>query len=389
MSGERTPQVVRLLTGIGLADPGQWNACAGADNPFVQHAFLLALEESGSAIAATGWQPVHLVVEDADGGLLAAAPMYRKSHSRGEYVFDHAWAEAYERAGGRYFPKLQVAVPFSPVPGPRLLVRGDLTADERTATLAALIGGMEQAAGKLGCSSIHVTFPDEAGYEELAKAGWLRRTGIQFHWHNNGYGSFDDFLGALNSRKRKAVRKERREVAESSVELFRLTGSDIRPEHWDAFYRFYLDTSDRKWGSPYLTREFLHQLGRTMADQVLLVMCRDGGEWVAGALNLIGSDTLYGRNWGSDGSYRFLHFEACYYQAIEFAIERGLKRVEAGAQGEHKIQRGYLPVRTFSAHWVADAGFHQALDDYLKRERRAIEHHLKELGQESPYRQVE
>lgn len=387
MAGEREPQTVRLLTGMGLIDAGQWDACAGPENPFVQHAFLLALEESCSATAQTGWQPVHMVVEDASGALLAAAPMYRKNHSRGEYVFDHGWAEAYERAGGRYYPKLQVAVPFSPVPGPRLLVRGDLSDPERIAALSALIAGMEQAALRLECSSIHVTFPDEATYDRLGEGGWLCRTGIQFHWSNDGYGNFDDFLAALNSRKRKAIRKERRDVAESGVEVLQLTGDAIQPDHWEAFHRFYLETSDRKWGSPYLTLDFLHRLGKTMADRVLLVMCRDGGEWVAGALNLIGSDTLYGRNWGSDGRYRFLHFEACYYQAIEFAIAHGLKRVEAGAQGEHKIQRGYLPVRTYSAHWVADVRFHQAIDAFLKRERLAVERHLVELGQESPYRQ--
>lgn len=373
---------VKVLTGVGQADPGDWDACAGPDNPFLSHAFLLALEESGSAVGRTGWQPSHLAAFDGSGRMVGAVPAYLKSHSYGEYVFDHSWANAYERAGGRYYPKLQVAVPFTPVPGPRLLVApggGEMIAD-------ALVGALEEVAGRYQVSSAHVTFPAECDWERLGQAGWLQRLGVQYHWDNQGYGNFDDFLGALNSRKRKAIRKERREVAESGVELHTLTGGDLKPEHWDAFYRFYMDTTDRKWGGGYLNRDFFRLLGETLADRVVLVMCRDRGEWVAGALNLRGSDTLYGRNWGSDGSYRFLHFEACYYRALDFAIEHGLKRVEAGAQGEHKIQRGYLPVPTYSAHWIADKGFRRAVDAHLRQERAAMLAEIEALGELSPYR---
>jgi predicted N-acyltransferase len=376
---------VKLLTEIGEADPEAWDRCAGPDNPFLCHAFLSALEESGSAVRRTGWRPLHLAAFDGAGRMVGSVPMYLKSHSMGEYVFDHGWANAYERAGGRYYPKLQVAVPFTPVPGPRLLVApGEAGAREGIA--AALIEAMEEVARRYGVSSIHVTFPTEGDWDRLGRSGWLQRTGLQYHWENRGYSDFEDFLGTLNSRKRKAIRKERRTVAESSVRLHCLTGPDLKPEHWDAFHRFYMDTTERKWGGGYLTPNFFRLLGKTMADQVVLVMCEDGGEWVAGALNLLGSDTLYGRNWGSDGSYRFLHFEACYYAALDFAIARGLKRVEAGAQGEHKIQRGYLPVKTYSAHWIADPALHRAVEDFLRRERAAIDAELEELATLSPYR---
>lgn len=281
-------------------------------------------------------------------------------------------------------PSLQVAVPFTPVPGPRLLVA---PGPQSEAVADALVAALEQVTERYGVSSAHVTFPERADWDRLGTAGWLQRLGVQYHWHNRGYGSFDEFLEALNSRKRKAIRKERREVAESSVRLHTLTGDELKPEHWDAFHRFYLETADRKWGGGYLNRRFFDLLGRSMADRVVLVMCEDGGDWVAGALNLLGDDALYGRNWGSDGSYRFLHFEACYYRALDFAIERGLARVEAGAQGEHKIQRGYLPVPTYSAHWIADPGFRRAVDRYLKQERPAVEAEIDALDEElSPYR---
>lgn len=374
---------VKIVTGIGEVDAPSWDACAGPDNPFLCHAFLSAVEESGSACGKTGWQPSHLLAFDGGGLLVGAVPAYLKSHSYGEYVFDHAWANAYERAGGRYYPKLQVAVPFTPVPGPRLLLAPN--AGEEVA--AALITALERVARRYGVSSVHVTFPHAADAERLEQAGWLRRVGVQYHWDNRGYASFDEFLEALNARKRKAIRKERRAVADSGVRLHTLTGDDLKPEHWDAFHRFYLDTADRKWGGAYLTRAFFDRLGQTMADRVVLVMCEDQGEWVAGALNLLGRDTLYGRNWGSDGRYRHLHFEACYYRALDFAIERGLTRVEAGAQGEHKIQRGYLPVETHSAHWVADPGFRKALDDHLAREREAVAVEMEALAELSPYRQ--
>ena len=373
---------VKVLTGIGLADPQQWDTCAGPGNPFLSHAFLLALEESGSATRRTGWQPSHLAALDATGRIVGAVPMYLKSHSYGEYVFDHSWAHAYERAGGSYYPKLQVAVPFTPVLGPRLLVGQE----GGEAVYAALIQAMEEVARRYGVSSVHVTFPTEGDWSRLGEAGWLQRTGVQYHWENRGYASFDEFLGGLKSSKRKSIRRERREVAESGVRLHTLTGDDLKAEHWDAFHRFYLETADRKWGGGYLNRAFFRMIGETMADRVALVMCEDNGEWVAGALNLIGADTLYGRNWGSDGRYRFLHFEACYYRALDFAIERGLRRVEAGAQGEHKIQRGYLPVPTYSAHWVKDAGFRRVLAAHLESERAAVEAETEALMELSPYR---
>jgi predicted N-acyltransferase len=379
------PLAVSVLNGIGDADGAQWDACAGTGNPFLRHAFLAALEESGSACDKTGWQPVHLAVEDAEGRLAGVAPMYAKSHSYGEYVFDHGWAQAFEQAGGAYYPKLLVGVPFTPVPGPRLLVRADASPSPDVVT-DALIKAMETVASRHGLSSVHVTFPIEADARRLAAAGWLQRTGIQYHWENRGYASFDDFLGALNARKRKAIKRERREVADSGVRLHVLTGGDLKPEHWQAFHRFYLETADRKWGGGYLTPAFFQQIGQTMADRIVLVMAEDKGEWVAGALNLLGDDTLYGRNWGSDGRYRFLHFEACYYRAIEFAIAHGLKKVEAGAQGEHKIQRGYLPVPTASAHWIADPGFRRAVAAHLHRERHAVAAETAALAELSPYR---
>jgi len=373
---------VRLVERVADVSVEAWNACAGPDNPFVSHAFLNALEGSRSVGGGTGWHPLHLVARGADGRVIAVAPMYLKGHSLGEYVFDQGWAEAWERAGGTYYPKLQVAVPFTPVPGPRLLIHPDAAPD----TADALIAAMEEVARRLGVSSLHVTFPDEADANRLIASGWLHRIDIQFLWENRGYASFEDFLSALNSRKRKAARRERAEVAASGVRLRTLVGDDIKSRHWDDFHRFYLDTAERKWGGGYLTRDFFHLLGETMPDHAALVLAEDDGRPVAGALNLIGTDTLFGRNWGSDGRYRFLHFEACYHRAIEFAIEHGLRRVEAGAQGEHKIQRGYLPILTHSAHWVADEGFRRALENHTRRERRLVERTAEELRKLSPYR---
>lgn len=374
----------RLIDRIDAVPAADWDACAGADNPFVGHAFLKALEDSGSVGADSGWLPRHLVVEGADGRVIGAAPLYLKSHSFGEYVFDHGWADAYERAGGRYYPKLQCAVPFTPVPGPRLLVRpgGDAETARR-----ALIGAMAESVRRLGLSSLHVTFPTAADMRALAEAGFLERTGLQFHWRNQGYRTFDDFLAALTSRKRKAVRKERRAVAEAGITLHRLVGDAIRPEHWDAFHRFYLATSRGKWGHPYLTRDFFDRLGDALADRVLLVMAEKDGVPVAGALNLIGADALYGRNWGCEGAFKFLHFETCYYQAIDFAIERGLGRVEAGAQGPHKVQRGYLPVPTHSAHLIANPRLRDAIGDYLDHERAQVAREIAAFAAETPYRQ--
>ncbi len=364
-------KVVDRLSKIRAAD---WDACAGPDNPFVSHAFLDALEASNSACAETGWLPQHLVLEDGNGRLLGAVPMYLKRHSYGEYVFDHGWADAYERAGGRYYPKLQVAVPFTPVTGNRLLIHPAAPPDAGSLLLAAMV----EIASRAKVSSLHVTFPTKAEYELLGEAGFLQRLGRQFHWENQGYRSFDDFLGALNARKRKQIKRERREANEG-ISIETLNGAEIKARHWDAFFRFYTSTSDKKWGSAYLTREFFDLLGQRMGERVVLVMAKMAGRYVAGALNLMGKDTLYGRNWGCAGDFPFLHFEACYYRAIDFAIARGLKRVEAGAQGAHKIQRGYLPAPTNSAHWIRDPGIRHAVEDFLKRERRAVESEMEVL----------
>ena len=364
-------KVIERLSRIRAAD---WDECAGPDNPFVSHAFLDALEDSNSACAETGWLPQHLVLEDGNGRLLGAVPMYLKSHSYGEYVFDHGWAEAYERAGGRYYPKLQVAVPFTPVTGNRLLIRPGAPPDAARLLAAAMI----EIAQRAKVSSLHVTFPTKSEYELLGEAGFLQRLGRQFHWENQGYRSFDDFLGALNARKRKQIKRERR-AANEGTSIETLNGPEISARHWNAFFRFYTSTSDKKWGSAYLTREFFDLLGSRLGERVVLVMAKRDGRYVAGALNLMGKDTLYGRNWGCAGDFPFLHFEACYYRAIDFAIARGLKRVEAGAQGAHKIQRGYLPAPTYSAHWIRDPGFRHAVEDFLKRERRAVENEMEEL----------
>ncbi|HZB93115.1 MAG TPA: GNAT family N-acetyltransferase [Stellaceae bacterium] len=375
-----TARVVPALSDIPAAE---WDACAGSDNPFVSHAFLEALEASGSATAESGWLPQHLALEDRNGKLLGVVPLYLKSHSYGEYIFDWGWASAYERAGGRYYPKLQCAVPFTPVTGPRLLLRSDAGPAAADLVVAAML----ELARRHKVSSLHVTFPTEQEWQRLGEAGFLLRIGRQFHWENEGYGSFDDFLDALSSRKRKQIRRERRDALQGGLEIETLTGSGIRSEHWDAFYRFYRSTSDRKWGEAYLTRRFFDLLGERMAERIVLIMARQGGRYVAGALNLLGEDTLYGRNWGCLGDFPFLHFEACYYRAIDFAIARGLKRVEAGAQGEHKIQRGYLPRAVYSAHWVRDPGFARAVADFLVRERRALECEMEQLEETlSPFR---
>lgn len=370
-----------LHPAIGEVDPAEWDACAGADNPFVSHAFLSALEDSGSANARTGWLPQHAVLRDEAGAVLAVAPMYAKSHSYGEYVFDHGWANALERAGGDYYPKLQVAVPFSPVPGPRLLRRPD-----STVPLGALAGALTQACRQLNLSSVHVTFCTEDEWGALGEAGWLRRIGMQFHWENAGYASFEEFLGALSSRKRKVLRRERRD-AQAGLTFHALSGTDITERHWDAFYRFYRGTVDRKWGSAYLTRRFFSLLSERLGDRVVLMMAENQGLPVAGALNLAGADALYGRNWGCRGDWPFLHFELCYYQAIDWAIAHGLSRVEAGAQGRHKIQRGYLPRPTYSAHWIAHTGLRRAIGDFLKEETPAVRAEMAALAEQSPFRE--
>ena len=380
--GSGSVQQLRVVERIDEIAAPLWDRCAGPDNPFLSHAFLDALEASGSATARTGWLPQHLIAEDGEGRVLGAVPMYLKSHSYGEYVFDHGWADAYRRAGGRYYPKLQVAVPFTPVPGPRLLLAPD--ADPAVGDM--LIAGLVEIADRRDVSSLHVTFALEHEWQRLGDAGFLQRKGMQFHWNNHGYATFDDFLAALSSRKRKAIRKERREAVAAGLTIQRLTGAAIEEKHWDAFFRFYMSTSDRKWGQAYLNRAFFTEIGRTLADRVMLVMVEAGGKLVAGALNLIGNDTLYGRNWGCVVHVPFLHFEVCYYQAIEFAIERGLKRVEAGAQGEHKLQRGYMPTATHSAHWIRDPALRRAIEDYLVRERDHMQAQIDGLAEEGPFR---
>ena len=375
---------IKVCNGIGEIDAAAWDACAGADNPFLSHAFLGALEDSGSASAESGWQPQHLVVEDADGRIAGVAPCYLKTHSYGEYVFDWGWADAFERAGGQYYPKLQVAVPFTPVTGRRLLVRPD---GDAAHIEAVLIAGLMELAKQREVSSLHITFPTEAEWDRFGDAGMLQRIGKQFHWHNRGYESFEHFLAALSSRKRKAIRKERRE-ANASVAIETLTGDALTEAHMDAFYRFYLNTVDRKWAHAYLNREFFHLLRERLAERMVLVMASDGGKYVGGALNLVGSDTLYGRNWGCSARYRMLYFEACFYRAIDYAILHGLARVEAGAQGPHKISRGYLPVHTYSAHWIRDQGLRRAVADFLKHEAGATNYEMEELAEErSPYRE--
>ena len=352
-------------------------------NPFVSHDFLSALEASQSAVALTGWQAQHLTAEDADGRILGVAPCYLKSHSQGEYVFDHGWADAYERAGGSYYPKLQVCVPFTPATGSRLLARPGPQAPSVKAALAA---GLIALCNKRDASSVHATFLPEDEWRLLEGEGYLQRTDQQFHFENDGYASFEDFLAALSSRKRKLIRRERREAIPEGVIIHCLTGSDLTEEIWDAFFTFYMETGSRKWGRPYLTRSFYSLIGQSMPDRILLIMAKRAGRWIAGAINFIGAQTLYGRHWGTIEHHPFLHFEVCYYQAIEYAITHGLKRVEAGAQGEHKLARGYGPVTTYSAHYIADPGLRRAIADYLKRERAHVAAAGEELAAYAPFR---
>jgi predicted N-acyltransferase len=379
---------VSLHRRIADIPEGAWNACAagpsGALNPFVAHAFLDALEESGCAVERTGWGPQHLAMRDGAGQIAAVMPLYLKSHSQGEYIFDHAWADAYERAGGRYYPKLVGASPFSPVTGPRLLVRGDLAADVGR---EGLLRGALAVCERFGVAALGINFPTQEEWRFLGEHGLLLRQNQQYHWENAGYGSFEDFLGALSSGRRKTIRRERRDAV-AGLEVHRLTGADLTEAHWDAFFAFYMDTGSRKWGRPYLNRRFFSLLGERMAEQVLLVMAARGGRWIAGALNLIGPDCLYGRNWGCLENVPFLHFELCYYQAIEFAIDIGLARVEAGAQGQHKIARGYLPSAVYSAHYIADRALRSPIARFLEQERLSVQGEMDWLAEEySPYRQ--
>ncbi|MES3091115.1 GNAT family N-acetyltransferase [Sphingomonas aerolata] len=376
-----TAITARIAQGVTSIAADDWDACAGDANPFVGHAFLAALEASKSVGGRSGWQALPVVVDGDDGKPAGIAPAYAKSHSQGEYVFDQGWADVWERAGGQYYPKLQIAAPFSPVPGPRLLLRDPAVAP-------ALIAALEAVTDQSGLSSAHATFiaPTEVALFEAA--GWLIRQGTQFHWTNDGYASFDDFLAALASRKRKAIRKERAAAVEG-LTIRHLTGAEITPAHWDAFWVFYQDTGSRKWGQPYLTRAFFDEIGQTMGDRVLLILAERDGVPIAGALNLIGADTLYGRYWGATEEVPFLHFELCYYQAMDAAIARGLTTVEAGAQGEHKLARGYAPVATYSAHYIPDPGFRRAIADFLVREREAVASDREYLGELTPFRRAE
>jgi len=376
---------ITVHTAIAELPAAAWDACAGSANPFVRYAFLAALEQSGAVGPATGWQPCHLAVRSGDGAVLAVAPLYLKTHSMGEYVFDHAWAEASHRAGRRYYPKLQGAVPFTPVPGPRLLVGPGIEAVPARRSLAQ---AMIALCGQVSASSVHVTFADEADAAALAEAGFLPRLGWQYHWHNDGYASFDDFLAALSSRRRKAIRKERESVAASGIDLSTLVGDDIKPHHWDAFHRLYQATCERKWGEAYLNRAFFECLsGSVLGGQAVLILASEAGEAVGGAFNMLGEDCLFGRNWGGGAvETPFLHFEACYYRAIDFAISHRLARVEAGAQGEHKIARGYLPVPTRSAHWIAAPDLRGAVGRFLDHERALVEGHIAEQRVDGPFR---
>lgn len=388
MSDEVTLTVSPSLADVPQAD---WAALAGACretgetpyNPFVSHAFLTSLEDSGCAVRESGWLGQHLLLRSSDGALLGAVPCYLKSHSHGEYVFDHGWADAFERAGGRYYPKLQVSIPFTPAAGPRLLVRNG--APQETVR-EALAEGIKTLTERLGISSAHVTFSTSDDIAALERAGFLLRTDQQFHFFNRDYHSYDDFLDTLASRKRKALKKERRTALENGVEIDWLTGRDLTEAVWDDFFEFYTDTGNRKWGRPYLNRRFFSLIGERMADDILLVMARRDGRYIAGAINFIGSDTLFGRNWGCIEHHPFLHFEVCYHQAIEFAIARGLRRVEAGAQGEHKLARGYEPITTRSAHFIPHPGLRRAVAQYLEMERQDVAEIHRVLQAHTPFR---
>lgn len=391
MDGTDTVEIT-VLGAIDEIAAADWDACAAPEaadggralHPFLTHRFLSAFEASGSVQPRAGWAPRHLAAR-AGGRVLGVSPMYIKGHSQGEYIFDHSWAHAYERAGGAYYPKLLSAVPFTPVTGPRFLARPGI-ARETAAT--ALIEGATQFAVQGGFSSVHWNFCTAQEAELGAAMGLLRRSGQQFHWHDAGYGDFDGFLGSLSSRKRKQLRRERETAMAGGVEIVALAGGDIEPAHWDAFWRFYQDTGARKWGSPYLTRDFFRIAHDDLRDDMLLIMARRGGEWVAGALNVIGRDALFGRYWGCTEHHPSLHFEICYHRAIDWALAHGLTRVEAGAQGEHKLARGYLPVETHSLHWIGDPGFRRAVADYLDHERAAVDEDIAVLSQHSPFRKA-
>ncbi len=377
---------VRALARIAELSAETWDACAGGDNPFVRHAFLNALEQSGCVAPRQGWQPTHLVAEDDAGQVIGALPLYFKGHSQGEYIFDQGWANAYERAGGQYYPKLLCAVPFTPVTGPRFLIAPGADAN---AVRAALLQGALSLVKRHNLSSLHINFVSEADKTWGEQHKLLHRLGEQFHWRNEGYADFDAFLNALASRKRKAIKRERREAVAAGIEIECFSGAALTDEHWDAFYEFYIDTGSRKWGQPYLNRDFFRRLQATMAEHVVLVLARRAGRWIAGAWNMLGGGTLYGRNWGCIEQHPFLHFECCYYQAIDYAIRHGLARVEAGAQGEHKLARGYLPSPIHSLHFLPDPGFSRAVAAFLDEERRHMAGLIAALDQHSPFRQTD
>jgi predicted N-acyltransferase len=375
---------LRVHGAIADIDPADWDACAGPDNPFLCHAFLEALEASGCVRPETGWAPCHFTLEDDKGRVIGCAPAYLKGHSQGEYVFDHGWAQAYARAGGHYYPKLQICVPFTPVPGRRFLLRPGTPPETG---INGLIAGITEYARREELSSTHVTFCTEEEWRHAGDVGLLQRTGEQFHFENRGYGSFEDFLADLNSRKRKDLRKERQAALANDITVEILSGGDIEERHWDAMFRFYMDTGSRKWGRPYLNRRFFSLLGERMADRVVLILARRDDRYIAGALNLRGTDTLYGRYWGCIEEHRFLHFELCYYQAIDYAIAHKLARVEAGAQGPHKLARGYLPKPTYSVHWIRDPAFRRAVENFLAQERAQVAREIEYLEEHySPFR---
>ena len=370
---------LHLAPSITTIGQQAWDACAGGDDPFTSYAFLSALEDSGCACAQTGWQPAHLHLRQ-DDAVLGLVPAYLKSHSYGEYVFDHSWADAFERAGGRYYPKLQASVPFSPINGPRLLAA---TPAHRT----LLAQGLAAACGQSGASSAHLTFHSAQEVDDMTQAGFLIRRGLQFHFENQGYRDFAEFLAALNARKRKNIRKERAAAQNSGLKIRTLSGADLQTQHFDAFFAFYQDTSERKWGQAYLNRSFFDLLHQRLADQIVLFMAFDGKQPVAGALNLKSTTTLFGRNWGCLQDHKFLHFELCYYQAIDYALAQGLQRVEAGAQGGHKISRGYAPVLTYSSHYIAHPQFRHAVAGFLEEERRQMQGEAAYIqAQMSPFR---
>jgi predicted N-acyltransferase len=390
------PLQLRVVAAISEVGATAWDACANPQgtaaesnsqrlsyNPFISYDFLHSLEASGSAVPRAGWQPQHLIAERRDGSVLGAVPCYLKSHSRGEYVFDRGWAEAYERAGGSYYPKLQVSVPFTPATGRRLLVPPGAQAEPVRAGLTA---GLIELCRRHDASSVHVTFMPQPECDFLEERGFLHRTDQQFHWENDNYASFDAFLAALSARKRKTIRRERRDALAPGITVHWLTGRDLTETVWDQFFAFYMETGSRKWGRPYLTRQFYSLVGERMADRIVLIMAKRAGRYIVGAINFVGSDTIFGRHWGAIEHHPFLHFELCYYQAIEYAIAHKLRRVEAGAQGEHKLMRGYLPTTTHSAHYIADPGLRRAIADYLERERAYVERAGEELAAAAPFR---